>query len=36
MFSGAAGGGPGVPQVIHQSSVQVSFERSEESEDHAV
>lgn len=30
---GAARGGPGVPQVIHQSPVQVSFE---ESENHAV
>lgn len=33
---GEPGRGPGIPQVIHQSSVQVSFERSEEGEDHAV
>lgn len=34
--SGAARGGPGLPQVVHQSPVQVSFESSEESENHAV
>lgn len=36
LSEGAAGRGSGVPQVIHQSSVEVSFERSEEGEDHAV
>lgn len=35
-LSGAAGGGPGLPQVLHQSPLPVSFERSEEDEDHGV
>jgi len=36
LLSGAPGGGPGIPQIVHQSALQVSFERSEEDEDHGV